>query len=693
MKQIIFDSSPYFTALCLLAGLGYASLLYYRTKNPWGANLNRILFAGRTLLVAFICFLLLGPIVKQTDTQTENPVFVILQDNSRSVAEVMDSLTLRSVSALSADLQSTLYERNVEPFLMDLQGNSFTGNSFDAPVTNVHEALRKVLSRFEGRRIAGVVLISDGIYNAGLSPIFGDYPFPVYTVGFGDTTVRSDLAVKDVLYNKIAYQGNKFPLRVEVSATGFRNEPVTIALMHKGSVVERQARTVADDGFIQTEFQPLAAEEGLQRWDVVVERKAGESNPKNNQASVFIDVVKGRKKILLVGAAPHPDIKAIRSVLEKNSNYELLLHVPPVHDVEPGLLQSGVVDLIIFHQVPDVRGRHSDLFRRSWGSKTSLFIILGQQTDMNQLAAYPIPVKYEQPPRQYDEVTPVLHPAFSIFTLSGEAGSVFQEFPPASVHFGKFQVAPQATPVFMQKVGNLVTEKPLMVVESTDQQKLCVMLGEGLWRWRLHEYSKTESAAVFDEFFGKLFQFLCTADDKRKFRFFPVKQEFSETESVVFESQVFNDIFEPVYGKTIDLEITDEQGRRAPYSYLTSPGNTRYTLSGLKEGVYRYRGTTLINDVREEVRGQFLVSGQQLELLTLTADFDLLRKLAANTGGRFYPVSRFDALQQHLGQLEAKGILRSSERYEPVIGIKWIFVLLLLLAGSEWFLRKYYGGY
>ncbi len=693
MKQILFDSSPYFLALCLVAGLVYAGLLYYRMHYPWSKQLNWILFSGRTLLVAFLCFLLLGPIVKQVEYQTEKPVFVILQDNSQSVAEVLDSLTLGSVSNRISRLQASLNERNFESVWMDLQGKEFQGASFDASATDLHDALRRIAGRFEGRRVAGVTLISDGIYNTGLSPLYGDYPFPVYTVGLGDSSVRADLALSDVVYNKIAYQGNKFPLRVAVSATGFLHEPVTILLLHKGAVVDRLTRAVADDGFIQVEFQPVAAEEGIQRWDVVVERKEGESNPKNNQASVFIEVVKGRKKILLVGAAPHPDIKAIRTVLEKNSNYELLLHVPPVFEVEAAALQPNAVDLIIFHQVPDVRGRHSDLFKRAVSGRTPLFFILGQQSDMNQLSPYQLPVKYEQIPRQFDEVTPVLHPAFSLFTLSGDAASGIQGFPPVSVHFGKLEVSPEAIPVLMQKVGNLVTEKPLLVVEQAEHRKVGTLLGEGLWRWRLYEYSRTESTAQFDDFFGKLFQFLSTAEDKRKFRCFPVKQEFSETEGVVFESQVFNDIFEPVFGNTIELEITDEQGRRTQYSYLTSPGNTRYALGGLKEGVYKYRAATLVNSIREEVKGQFLVSGRQLELLNVTADFGLLRKLADNTGGRFYPITQLDNLQEDLLQQRAQGILRTSERYRPVIGIPWILLLLLVLISSEWFLRKYFGGY
>ena len=40
--------------------------------------------------------------------------------------------------------------------------------------------------------------------------------------------------------------------------------------------------------------------------------------------------------------------------------------------------------------------------------------------------------------------------------------------------------------------------------------------------------------------------------------------------------------------------------------------------------------------------GEFAVVQRQAELQNLTADFDLLRKLSENTGGAFYPVSKFE---------------------------------------------------
>ena len=53
---------------------------------------------------------------------------------------------------------------------------------------------------------------------------------------------------------------------------------------------------------------------------------------RNNRSSVFIEVVEGKKKILVIASSPHPDIKALREVVDKNPNYEFLLHIPGVEE-------------------------------------------------------------------------------------------------------------------------------------------------------------------------------------------------------------------------------------------------------------------------------------------------------------------------------------------------------------------------
>jgi hypothetical protein len=164
-------------------------------------------------------------------------------------------------------------------------------------------------------------------------------------------------------------------------------------------------------------------------------------------------------------------------------------------------------------------------------------------------------------------------------------------------------------------------------------------------------------------------------------------------EPVVFESQVYNDIFEPVFGNTINIELTDESRKQTRYSYVTSPGNIRYQIGGLKEGVYRYRSRTTINGKAEETQGQFAVVLKQTELQNLTADFDLLRKLSANTGGKFYSTANSQALVNDLTVKEATGVIRAEEKYDALINVKWIFWILLLMISVEWFLRKFYGSY
>ncbi len=694
MQNIIFESPPELVAICILAGFAYAAIQYWRLRHPWSVGMNWLLFALRGILAFFLAFLLLGPIVKQVSNLYERPVFVFLHDNSASVKETVDSATLRSLQTRVFEMRDLMDENGYEASVEDLGGDELADRfSYSANTSDLNGALRRISNRFEGRKIAGVVLISDGLYNSGLSPLYSDYNFPVYTVGIGDTLERPDIAIKNVAYNKIAYQGNKFPIRVEIQAKNLTAQSLPVSLHNGGKVIDR--KTVATNGnqLVVVDFQPEADKQGIQKYDVRVEPDAAEQNKRNNNASIFVEIVEGKKKILVVAAAPHPDIKALREVVDKNSNYEFLLHVPDVAEQPANVLRPENVDLAIFVQAPDLRGKTAQTFQTFAASKVSLFFVIGQKTDLPLIARNKMPVQFENAPRDYDEVTPVTNPAFTHFTLSPETNTLMNSYPPVSVHYGKIQIPVSANPLLMQRVGSVATEKPLLAVDVNDSRKIGFMLGEGIWRWRLNEFDRTEKTEAFDEIFGKLIQFLTTNDDKRKFRSYPIQQEFSETEAVVFESQVYNDIFEPVYGNSIEIEITGEDGRKNEYTYVTSPGNNRYQIGGLHEGVYRYRSSTTINGKQESVHGEFAVVERKIELQNVTADFDLLRKVSANTGGRFFEADEVDQLSSQLQQSEATSVIHSEETYDSIINLKWVFWVLLALVTLEWGLRKYHGSY
>ncbi len=691
-QHIILDSSPAYILVCLALALGFAFLMY-QLKGPWTKTWNRILFGLRAVLAFFLMFLLLGPIVKQVNNLFEKPLLVFLYDTSSSMKEGMDSTSLRKISNELSDAIKDANEKGFDTKVNNLDGDEGSLQKLNGSTSDLSGGLKKITNQYEGRNIHAVVLVSDGIYNQGVSPLYASYSFPVYTLGLGDTLQRTDIAIKNLMYNKIAYQGNKFPVRVELMIKNLPNQSIAVSLSQSGKLLDKQTKNSSGDQLLVYDFQPQANEQGIQKLDVQVEVKNGEYNTRNNQASVFIEVVDGKKKILFVSAAPHPDSKALREVVDKNSNYEFLLHIPGVSEQQASVLQPDQLDLVIFHQTPDLRGKTKELFQKFVASKTSMLLILGQQSDLQTLAKQNMPISFEAPPRDFDDVIPVVNPTFSNFSISPEANSALENYPPVSVHFGKIKISPTSKAILYQRVGNIATEKMLLGVDEKDNRKIGFMLGEGLWRWRLNEFDRNENTIAFDEIFGKLIQYLSTTEDKRKFKSYPIQQEFSDTQPIVFESQVYNDLFEPVYGNVIDIELVDEQGKKINYNYTLGLGNERYTNGALKEGVYKYKSKTSINQKGEEVRGEFAVVARKAELQNLTADFGLLRKLAVNTGGKFYTSAQINSLRSDLTSREAKQIIHTEETYNSIINLRWVFVLLLVLVSVEWFTRRYFGGY
>jgi hypothetical protein len=692
MQRLLFESSPLFIFLGAALGIGYAFILY-RAKYTWGKRTNQLLFGLRAFLVFFLAVLLLGPIIKLITNQFEKPSWVFLVDSSSSIADVLDSTTQKQLSQQLDEASKALQNEGYDVKLNNLSGEEIKGIEFTSATSDLNRGIQNIIDRYEGRNLAGVVLISDGIYNSGASPVFTPVRVPIHTIGVGDTIARVDLVLKNIAYNKVAYQGNKFPLRAQVLLQGIENQEVTVSVTKEGRTIATLQKNSGSKSFLDFDFQLDAHEKGIQRFDLSVKSIAQENNTRNNAASVFIDVVEGRKKIVVIAPAPHPDIKALKAVVEKNSNYEFVLHIPGVTEADAAVLKPGAAELYIFHQAIDQGGKTTSLFTSLYKSSSSVLVMIGGSTNLRQLAAYDVPIQFESLGGQWDDVTPVVNANFRDFGFSENSNGVFARYPPADVPFGKFSFPSTASVLLYQRIGSVATDRPLLMTWPDNNRKIGVLIGEGLWRWRLNEFSDTGNTQVFDELFSKLIQYLSTLEDKRKFRSFPLQNEFSDSEPVVIESQVYNELYELVYGNTIRLEVRDEQGELTTYSYVTSPGNSRYRIGGLKEGVYRFRASTTINDNKEEVAGQFLIKAQNLEAQNLTADFDLLRTLSRETGGTFYQADQFSAMTNNLQQTKAASLIHSEETFNQLINLKWVFFLLLALISTEWFLRKYLGSY
>jgi hypothetical protein len=82
------------------------------------------------------------------------------------------------------------------------------------------------------------------------------------------------------------------------------------------------------------------------------------------------------------------------------------------------------------------------------------------------------------------------------------------------------------------------------------------------------------------------------------------------------------------------------------------------------------------------------------ELSSITADHTLLRTLAIrNSGELFLPRDLLKIAERIQAREDVKPISRSQVSLKELIQLKWIFFLILLLLGTEWFLRRRNGSY
>lgn len=696
MQRFIFDTSPALVIICLLAAAGYAWLLY-RPETPWGKTLNRILAALRFILAFLIAILLLGPVVRMVLNETVPPRVVVLLDDSRSVFmsdSVKASQILSGLGGLTDKLSDAGYNVTVRGLSGDDNPSGFRSESSD-----LAGALRKTETEFDGEHLSSVVLISDGIYNSGISPVYAVPGLPVHTVSLGDTTPRRDVRIRALQYNKVAYQGNLITLRAEVSAAGVSSGTCMVEVRSRGKLLAQERRDLQPGrNFFTVDFQVEAEQAGIRRFDVSASPVSGELNLVNNQATAFVEVVDGKKKILAVAPSPHPDIGALRAIVESNEHYEFHVHIPGVMEAPPALLQAGGADLVIAVQSPDKLAVTSSLLTNWMKAGQSVLFILGNQTDLKALTSLGVPLVYERT-GQWDEVFGLPVSGVRLFDMPEEAATVLNRLPPLLTPFGKFTIPPDAQPVLMQRIGSVTTDRPLLFAYNKDQQRLGLLLGEGIWRWRIREAALFEKADVTDAVLMRTIQYLSTRDDRRKFRFFPVQETFADAGPVLFEAQIFNDVYQPVYGLPVDVVITGEGQQPARYSMVPAPSQSRLSVN-LPAGVYRYTASLDRDGKRETESGSFAVVPLQTEDQELVADAGLLRQLSLASGGKYYRMEQNADAQQVLDRLagdlrtgRAAARVTSEEVFNPLIDWMPLFFLLLALVSAEWFIRKYQGGY
>lgn len=693
-SEFILQSSPWFILLCLLAGGIYAFVLY-QNKKTFSPLQNRMLAIIRGLLVSLLAFLLINPLLRNNKSMIEKPTVVLAVDNSSSMTHggqaKLEALK-KNLQQLKESIEAKGASVEIQSLDEEADNQSINDIKFTKKRSDLSQMLANIKSSYEGRNLTDVILVSDGIANEGISPTYGKYNFNIHAVGLGDTTQKRDVKLNAIYANRIAYLSNKFPIQAEVSSYGFQGKSTTVLLKQAGNIIDKQVVSFdKQDDLKQITFYVTAQQKGMQRFTIEVAPLNAEFSTKNNAKDAYIDIVDGKEKVLLVSLAPHPDVKALKSIIEKNDLYELTIKIIQSDDLSQ--IGSQPFDVLILHQLPDIYGMGGNVVSRLLAQGKPTLFVLGNQTNITSFNGMQQTLSIAAQAGKADKVTAKFNNNFNLFNLDGDKLSILERLPPILAPFGDYKPTAGSEIILYQRVGSLTTPKPLLIANTTSARKSAVLAGEGLWLWRLEEFSLTDKQEIIDEVVMKTLQLISVKDDKRKLRVYPISPDFSIDEKVVFENEAYNDIYERIYNQDIKLDITDEKGKVRSFSYTTTKDNSRFEITGLPEGVYRYKASTQVLGKGEVVDGQFIVRNTDLESLNTTADFNMLRTLATQNNGKFFVANQLEKLKDFLSSNKAPDKVTSVEEMNEFINLKWVFFVLLILATVEWGIRKYLGSY
>ena len=680
-------------ALALLAGLAAAAVLYFRNKKQhYGKALNAILFALRTLMVGLVVLLLFNPLIRQKFSSVETPTIILAHDNSSSVILCKDSAFYKNdyqtqFEAFRKDLNADF---QVDEYLFGEEVRDFEQVDFSDQLTDLSSLLNTLNRRYYKRNVGAVLLFSDGIYNRGFEPelLAENFPYPIHTVVLGDTVAYPDLAIRDVHYNKVVSLGATFPVRVTVAARDLAGRKAQLALKESGRIIEKRDIEIPSNRFSkEIDFMLDATKKGVMALDVEVNGIAEEEQLLNNVRHIYVEVLDQKYKLLCVAASPHPDLSALRSVL--NDNYEVDFCFG-----KETMPEFSNYDLVILHQVPSARTDFNVLKAQlDKNMKLPVFFIVGNDTDRDMLCKLQgVFALHSGATNTQLDVKAHQNTAFSTFTFDSKSEQLIAKYPPLALPHVEINALKSHDDLLLQEVMGIKSGLPLLSF-AQDGRKMAFLFGTNVWRWRLFEYYQNKNHDVFDEMFSKSLKYLLLSANDGSAIY--AKETYYSNEPVIITAELRNPNNELVTDPDMTIQIENKlTGETYDYTFSKRDHDYELNASLLPEGLYAYKVQAQMGERKISVSGTFSVVAIGIEAQQLTADIDRMRTLARLTNGNWYTARQLDQLATDLrADTRITSVEHHESRFEDLIHSKWIFFVLIGLAAIEWLLRKMFGSY
>ncbi|NND61847.1 MAG: VWA domain-containing protein [Flavobacteriaceae bacterium] len=631
-----------------------------------------------SLLALFI--LLINPKLRTEEILTEKPKLILLADNSNSIASLEEEETLKNIVAQLSNNEDLQDKFELRDFKFGDAFAPLDSIDFSARQTNIAQAFSATNELFKDE-VAPTILISDGNQTYGNDYEFSSRSFSnkIYPLVIGDSTQYVDLKIEQLNTNRYSFLKNEFPVEVILVYSGKDNINSRFSIQQGGSTLYSQNVSFSEGDNTQTlSFTIPSTKVGLQRYLAYLAPLEEEKNKSNNAKNFAVEVIDEATNILVVSDILHPDMGAIKKSIETNEQRR-------VSFMKPSEAAKVVNDyqLLILNQ-PD--RSFSSVYTEIEKLKKNTLTLTGLQTDWRFLNT--VQNNFEKlASNQSEDVSGKINLNYTAFSLEPVG---FDEYSPLATDFGELTLSVPHDIILNQFVDGFSTGSPMLATWELNGKRDAIWDGEGIWKWRAQSFLETDSFETFDEFLGKLIQYL--ASNKRRSRLDVSFETFYYNNNpVVVSAQYFDKNF--VFDNRAQLVIrvqNKETEELSEFPLLLKNNFYLVDLNSLPAGDYSF--TVSVEGEAVARSGNFTILEFNVEQQFLNANVTKLSRVATHSGGELFFADQIEELISSLTENESfKPIQKTNQKVVPLIDWKYLLGLIVLTLSLEWFIRKYNG--
>lgn len=212
-------------------------------------------------------------------------------------------------------------------------------SSSDGKFSDLGSALKAVDARFVEEELGGVIVYSDGIDSGAMGnrtrrgealdstskSFVESLGVPINTVAAASQEGLRDVAIARVMRDDFAFVHNKVSVDVEVQVIGVPEQPLTVTLARGTEELQtRQIQLTKDQTLYKVRFEFVPRQIGQEIYSVKVPVLENEALITNNQSMFLLRVIRDKIRALQVVGRPSWDERFMRRLLKRDPNIDLI---------------------------------------------------------------------------------------------------------------------------------------------------------------------------------------------------------------------------------------------------------------------------------------------------------------------------------------------------------------------------------